>query len=314
MKYLKIALFACLFAPVCAQAQATKTVPLGGNWVLNTKIPYTFDTASFNKQFSDQMNTVRAMQAARQTQPAGLNVPAAQPAEPADETLYTRDIVSRETILKSDGYQITPSREWYVKKHAPSACSFYKGWEKGEDLSFVQKGQERRACEAEMSPKYQRHTCAFCGQPINGACGATSTWSDDDGTHYAHADCFAEHRHQAAKEKLMKGLDISDELCASFDRQEQQRIAAQKQLAAQLKKQEQLRASQAPEPTLIVHPVTRPLEEVNKDIQRFVARHSQSLQEAGKAKRAHKTLTKKQVKLLDKFNALHAEFQRASAK
>ena len=312
MKLIKLALLICLVAPVCAQAHATKTIPLNENWAIDTKIPVTFDDSFFNDQFTKAMTAVRATQAALDADLEFLPNESAQEAAQVDETRYTRDIVSRETILKSEGYQVTPSRDWYVKKHAPSACTFYKGWAKGEDMAFVKQGKERRACESHMSAKYQRHTCAICGQPINAACGATATWQDGQGSHYAHADCFDAHRHQTAKEALMKNLDISDELCTSFDRQAQQRAAAQKQLADQMKAaHEQLRAKQAQEPALTVHPVTRSLKEIDRDIQRFVKRHSYSLQQAAQAKREGRTMSKKQFKLLQEFDALYNEQQRA---
>ena len=188
MKILRLTFLAFLLAPVCAFAQGTKVIPLGGGFGLDTKVPVSFDAAAFNLKFTQQMNAVRAMQAANQ---AGVkNLPAA-PGEttPAaeNEQDYTRCIVCREKILKTDGYQITPKRDWYVKKHSSCACDFYKGWEKSEDLSFVQTAEKRHSCEAEMNKKYETHTCAVCGKPINSACGSISIWEDDRGKHYAHA-------------------------------------------------------------------------------------------------------------------------------
>ncbi len=313
MKLFKLAAMACLLAPVCAQAQATKTIPLGGNWGLDTKIPVTFDNASFAKQFASKMNALRAMQAANNA-PVAVSLPAQPEAveQPVDKTLYTRDIVSREEILKSEAYQVTPVREWYVKKNSPSACKFYKGWLASEDMSFVQKGEARRSCESTMDKKYQTHTCAICGQPINGACGAVSTWKDAQGTHYAHADCFAAQRHQAAQNALLQNLDITEERCEAFDRQQQQRLAAQQQLMAQMKDASEaitLQAAQAP--TVTFQPGTRPLKKVRREVNRFTARYQDELTAAAKAKHNGQPLTAKQVQLVQKLNDLRAELQRA---
>ena len=292
MKLFKLAAMACLLAPVCAQAQATKTIPLGGNWGLDTKIPVTFDNASFAKQFASKMNALRAMQAANNA-PVAVSLPAQPEAveQPVDKTLYTRDIVSREEILKSEAYQVTPVREWYVKKNSPSA---------------------RRSCESTMDKKYQTHTCAICGQPINGACGAVSTWKDAQGAHYAHADCFAAQRHQAAQNALLQNLDITEERCEAFDRQQQQRLAAQQQLMAQMKDASEaitLQAAQAP--TVTFQPGTRPLKKVRREVNRFTARYQDELTAAAKAKHNGQPLTAKQVQLVQKLNDLRAELQRA---
>ena len=319
MKILRLTFLAFLLAPVCAFAQGTKVIPLGGGFGLDTKVPVSFDAAAFNLKFTQQMNAVRAMQAANQ---AGVkNLPAA-PGEttPAaeNEQDYTRCIVCREKILKTDGYQITPKRDWYVKKHSSCACDFYKGWEKSEDLSFVQTAVKRHSCEAEMNKKYETHTCAVCGKPINSACGSISIWEDDRGKHYAHADCFAARRHQAAKEALLKNLDITEEDCVRFDRQKQERANAQKKLVEEMQRSsEQIRlqqAAQAAEPALVtVTPGTRPLKKVRRELNRFNAAHGKALQEAARVQRSGGELSAKQAELMKRFEALRAEYNRASA-
>lgn len=320
MKIFRLTVLALLFAPVGAFAQGTKVIPLGGGFGLDTKVPVSFDTKAFNLKFTQQMNAVRAMQAANQ---AGVqNLPAAPrettSAAAENEQDYTRCIVCREKILKTDGYQITPKRDWYVKKHFSCACDFYKGWEKGEDLSFVQTAEKRHSCEAEMNKKYETHTCAVCGKPINSACGSISVWEDDGGKHYAHADCFAAHRHQAAKEALLKNLDITEEDCVRFDRQKQDRANAQQKLVEEMQRSsEQIRrqqAAQAAEPALVtVTPATRPLKKVRREMDRFNASHSKALQEAARVRRSGGELSAKQTELMKRFEALREEYNRASA-
>lgn len=318
MKIFRLVVFALLLAPVCAFAQGTKVIPLGGGFGLDTKLPISFDSAAFNAKFARQMDAVRAMQAASQS---GLRLPAV-PAEEAqaasvNEADYTRCIVCREKILKTDGYQITPKRDWYVKKHSSCACDFYKGWEKGEDLSFIQTAEKRHSCEAEMNKKYETHTCAVCGKPINSACGSVSTWEDGLGKHYAHADCFDAHRHLAAKETLLKNLDITEEDCARFNRQKEERLAAQKKLveemqvsSAQIRSQQ---AAEAAEPALTVTPGTRSLKKVRREMNRFNASNREALQEAARLKRNGGELSAKQTRLLERFDALRAEYNRAAA-
>lgn len=318
MKIFRLAVFALLLAPVCAFSQGTKLIPLGGGFSLDTKLPVTFDNAAFNAKFARQMNALRAMQAANQ---AGVSLPA----DPREETEavaeneqdYTRCIVCREKILKTDGYQITPKRDWYVKKHSSCACDFFKGWEKGEDLSFVQTAEKRHSCEAEMDKKYESHTCAVCGKPINSACGAVSTWEDDSGKHYAHTDCFDAHRHQAAKEALLKNLDITEEDCVRFDRQKQERATAQKKLveemqvsSAQIRQQQ---AAQTADPAVTFTPGTRALKKVRHEMDRFNASNGEALKEAARVKRSGGELSAKQTQLIERFDALRDEYNRAVA-
>ena len=318
MKIFRLAALAALLLPVGAAAQATKTIPLGGGFALDTKIPVTFNPAEFNKKFAAQMDAFRALEA---SQKAALSRPAVPQAKQAaaveNDADYTRCIVCREKILKSDGYRVTPKRDWYVKKSSPCACEFYKGWLSGEDLSFLQTAEKRHSCEETMSDKYQTHTCAVCGKPINAACGAISTWEDSKGKHYAHADCFDGSRHQAAKETLLKNLAITEEDCARFDRQKKQQQEAQQQLAEELKASAQQRltqqaaAEEEEDLPVTVKPAPRSFEEVNKDYQRFMARHGQALQNVARIQREGGTLSKRQQTLLNRFNTLRDEYNQA---
>lgn len=315
MKLFKAAFFICLFSPICAYAQTTQTISLGGNWALNTKIPLTFDKEEFAKRFVAQMDGVRALQAAAQT--AGPALPNQAPSgklQPLPQDPYVQDFISREKILKSASFQPIPSREWYIQKHSASACEFYKGWAKDEDMSFVNAAQERRECESSMDKKYIKHTCAICGQPINGACGAIARWNDAEGEHYAHGDCFDAQRHQIAKENLLNNLNITEDFCTQLDQQRHEREAAQQRVAAELKQASQeRRLQQRQEPAVTVQPGTRSLRKVNRDIRRFTLLHGDSLQQAAKAKRQGQELSFKQKNLLQRFEMLLEEQKRALA-
>ena len=311
MKLFRLTLLAVLLAPVCAAAQGTKTIPLGKNFVLNTKMPLSFDQQEFNQKFVKQLDEARALAALYQAAPA-VSVQKSEQA-PVPEENYTRCIISREKILKSDGYQITPDRSWYVQKHSPAACEFYKGWKQEQDLSFTAKAEKRHSCESHMDKKYEVHTCAICGKPINAACGTVSTWQDSMGKHYAHQDCFEEYRYVSANAELMKNLDITEADCARFDRQRQERQAAQQKLAAELKASAgKISVPAQPEQSLTVRPGTRSFKKVSRDLERFTSRYSQAIQQAAKDQREGKKLTAKQANLLKRFNSLREEYHRAS--
>lgn len=322
MKIIRFLLLAVFAMPVYTSAQATYGIPMGNGFAWDTKIPVTFDPVAFNKNFAKQMSAVRAA-AALQEAPKTKEAP--QPAAKALPTVkeedYTQCAVCHEKILKSDGYQITPKRDWYVKKHSPCACQFYKGWKASEDTSFFQTAPKRNECELKVDSKYATHTCAVCGKPINPACGAISSWEDDQGKHYAHADCFDWQRHNAQKEALLKNLDITEADCNRYDRQDQERINAQKQLIEEMKassqriREQQEKASKQelkPAEAAMVEPVVRPFKKVQRDFQRFNRRYGKALHQAAKAQREGKELSQKQQKLLKDFESLRLEYERSS--
>ena len=320
MKIIRFFLLSVFALPVCAAAQATYSIPLGNGFGWDTKIPITFNQEEFNKKFAEKMNAVRAsyaLQAAPAAKALPPTPPAARPDEANDSAQdHTQCIICREKILKTDGYQITPKRDWYVKKHSPCACQFYKGWKDSEDTSFFQTAAQRSKCEMTMDSKYATHTCAVCGKPINAACGAISSWEDSQGPHYAHADCFAWQRHTAQKEELLKNLDITEADCTRYDRQEQQRLHTQQRLVEELKAATQ-ELSPQPQPALpsiqpAAQPQIRPLKQVKRDLNRFNRRYGKALHQAAKDRREGKTLSQKQQQLLQDFEALRAEYAQAS--
>ncbi len=312
MKHLHLAIcFLAGLLPVAAAAQATRTIPLGKNFGIDSKIPVEFNAEEFNEKFIKQMNALRAQKALRSAPQQLGNLPAASETEPdADETDYTKCIICREKILKSDGYQLTPKRDWYVKKHSPCACEFYKGWKKSEDMSFLQTAQARKTCENYMDNKYELHTCAICGQPINAACGAVSTWEDSLGKHYSHADCFQARRHAAAKTALLKGLDITQEDCSRFEQQKQTQRNAQKELMEEMQKSSEQIRRQSPADAAVAG--TRSFQKVSRDLKRFNRRHGKALQKAVNARKDGQMLTSRQQDLIRRFETLREEYKHAS--
>jgi len=306
MKFVHTLFAALLLAPVCTCAQATKTIPLGGGFGLDTKIPVSFDSAAFNRRFQESLRNARAAQ-----RPVPFSLRAADEIsaeEEINEADYTRCIVCREKIKKTDGYKILPQRDWYVKKNSLCACRFFDDWKNKQDLSFEQTSQTRQACEAEMDSKYEVHTCAVCGKPVNAACGSVSAWTDGEETHYAHADCRASHQYEAAAAELMQHLEITPESCTQFKEQEQAKQDAQRRLLEEFRTNAQTSTLEpAPLPEATVETPRRPLKQVQKDFNKFMSRHGSELQKIGQLRRDGKNLTEKQTRLLTRFNALHEE-------
>lgn len=308
MKFAHTLFAALLLAPVCSSAQATQTIPLGGGFGLDTKIPVSFDSDAFSRRFQQSLHSTRTMQTfARRVLPA---VPVTPAEEEINEADYTRCIVCREKIKKTDGYKILPQRDWYVKKNSLCACRFFDDWLAKQDLSFEQTSQTRQACETEMDSKYAVHTCAVCGKPINDACGSVSTWTDGEETHYAHTDCRARHKYEDKAAKLMQNLAITPESCTQFKAREQEKQDAQRRLLEEFRAATQnATAAPAPLPQATVVTPQRTRSQVQEDFNQFMSHHGRELQKIGRLRRAGKTLTDKQSRLLERFNTLQAELQ-----
>lgn len=293
-KYIWFCLAVLLAAPAC-YAQAQKQINLGGGFVLNTKMPLADNAAPvLNDLFPIQMDKASFFKLPPAPEPA----PQTQPA--AKEQVHT---ICGEWVEKSERLvSVYKGRDWYIEKGSACAQHYYSGWKQQQDLSFIPAAQKRARCEQEMKQypvSSKHHTCAVCGQPIDGRCGAVASYYDEDGAkHYAHSDCRAKARFEAKSAQLRNLLGLENKPAGpalpapagvSLSRQ------AKSQTLAELKK---ISLPSFNPKTPVVRPVSK------AELDAFISQNGAALNQAAHKYRQGATITQQEQALLNSFEYL----------
>lgn len=276
------------------QAQPQKQINLGGGFVLNTKIQQDVSTEFLNDLFP-----LKGVSSPAFVLPVRPNVEEETAAVP-DNKVRT---ICGEWVEKSDRLvSVYKGRDWYIEKSSACAQEYYNNWKEQQDLSFIRTHQERAKCEQDMHKhpsQVEMHTCAICGQAIDGRCGAVASVYNQDGTkQYAHADCKAKARfeQQAAQLRHLLGVEEAPALA---------KPAPVTQTAAYLSKQAKNNAlSELKNISVPAVRPQRPAQVTKEEMDDFISQNGVILNTAAHKKRSGQTLNAQEQAVLAHFENL----------
>lgn len=305
MKHFLTALLTAVIAAASLQAQPQKQIPLGGGFVLNTKMPLAMSDLSLNELFPIKMEkktpflpVIRS--ANKQKQQAEL------PAKKEQVRTICGEWVDKNDSLIS----VYKGRDWYIQKSSPCAKEYYLSWKKQQDLSFIQQHQKRLQCEKQLknnpSP-VDMHICPVCGKPIDGRCGAIATFSDENGKkHYAHADCKAQARFDSQSHQLQELLGIT-----AFSDEPRSLTATSAYLSQQAKNNALSKLKKISIPAAATQ--TAPATVSKKEMDAFISQNAQALNRAAFKQREGKELSAKDREILTRFEALRQGYNASNS-
>ena len=276
------------------QAQPQKQINLGGGFVLNTKMQQNVSTEFLNDLFP-----LKRVSSSSFVLPVRPNVEEETAAVP-DNKVRT---ICGEWVEKSDRLvSVYKGRDWYIEKSSACAQEYYNNWKDQQDLSFIRTRQERAKCEQDMHKhptQVEMHTCAICGQVIDGRCGAVASVYNQDGTkQYAHADCKAKARFDQQAAQLRRLLGVEDNPALA-------KPAPVTQTAAYLSKQAKNNAlSELKNISVPAVRTQRPAQVTKEEMDDFISQNGVVLNTAAHKKRSGQDLSAQEQAVLAHFENL----------